>query len=193
MTNFRLFSASLSAILCTLLLFTGQSHALSIGPEDAVLTGLKNNVPEIKAEIALTIPDFSDLAEIYKSDVVEGGLPSESGVFAGSYKTTFLNDPNDPQDADIEYTGGPVAAAEYLLVKDGDQVPAWYLFNLTTIDGGQPWNGTEILELRGFWPDNGAISHVAFYGERSIPEPSTMFLLGIGLVGLVGVTKKVKK
>lgn len=30
-------------------------------------------------------------------------------------------------------------------------------------------------------------------GMTPIPEPSTMLLLGAGLVGLVGITKKIKK
>lgn len=139
--------------------------------------------------------------ELYKQNVGGGG---DTGGFAGSYQTTFSNTANDPQDAFIDYISGQplnCAAASndcYLLVKDGAQTPAAYLFNLAGL-----WNGTDNLYLRGFWPTNGAISHIAFYGNGDdggcttpggctpeIPEPGTVALLGAALFAAAAARRR---
>jgi hypothetical protein len=120
------------------------------------------------------------VTEIYKQNV--GG--SESGSVAGSYTTTFDNAPNDPQDAKIVWDGAPdpfiSSSPIYLLLKDGNQTPAWYLFKI------ENWNGKETINMTGFWPKQGAISHVSIYGgTTSVPDSGlTLMLLGGALVGL---------
>jgi hypothetical protein len=114
--------------------------------------------------------------ELYKRNVGE----ADTGAFAGSYNTAFFNSESDPSDATITYVAGaPVMTATHLLVKDGNHSPAWYLFSLS-------WNGTEAIQLRNFWPNGGAISHVTLYGgpgtTTKVPEPGTMGLLGAGLL-----------
>jgi hypothetical protein len=81
----------------------------------------------------------------------------------------------------IEYvSGSPITGGSiYLLVKDGDASPAWYLFNITG------WNGTDDINLSDFWPNQGAISYVGIYtSTTSVPEPSSLLLLGSGLLAL---------
>jgi hypothetical protein len=112
----------------------------------------------------------------------------EVGDLAGSYETEFFNDPDDPEDATIEYSGGPIVGpTAFLLVKDGNSTPAWYLFNLTSLG----WDGMETLELTDFWVGRGAISHVTLYGgATSVPEPATLSMVALGLLGVGAVRRR---
>jgi hypothetical protein len=182
-------------VAAVVLLPAARSEALNITPGTGVIDvtrfeGVDNSnsgaLIEASAECSCVI---SAATETYKQDVGGG----ESGALAGSYSTVFLNTPGDPSGATISYTGGPTAAATtYLFVKDGNQTPAWYLFNLTALG----WNYTETLNLSGFWPNQGAISHVALYGATgttTVPEPATLSLMGVGLLGFVAAARRRRK
>lgn len=170
--------------LCAVLVFGGQAYALSISPgteiDNGILSGVgTNNNNLIKAYIQ-TEYGF-DL--LYKA---EAAPFKEEGSLMESYDTIFTNIPSDPSGAEINYISGePFIIDAYLLVKDGKSSPWWYLFDLAG------WNGTETLYLSGFWPNQGAISYAGLYGKASsVPEPSTILLLGLGLVGLAGIGRK---
>jgi len=147
-----------------------SASALTLTPGDADWSGSSPTNPKAGDISGLV---GSDVYEVYKQDL----SGPESGAYAGSYETAFYNTPTDPQDATITYVGGTPISGDplYLMVKDGNHDPIWYIFDLSN------WNGTEAIYLQGFWPDQGAISHVSIY---SVSEPSTLLLLGAGLIGL---------
>ena len=121
---------------------------------------------------------------------------SDTGAFAGAYSTVFANGPLDPQDATITFLSGPPLGclACYLAVKDGSHSPSYYFFDLSS------WNGTDTIALRGFWPAQGSIAHLSIWGVESIvseevelphmPEPATLTLVGLGLLGLARRAKR---
>ena len=170
-------------VLCAIFLFSGQAYALLIDPAITAFELSGNETGQAQIDATLDAFFDPDLIELYKMNV--GG--PESGALQGSYETTFSNSPSDPADADIVYMGGDfVGPVARLLVKDGNQSPAWYLYNLTVLG----WDGMATLELENFWPNQGAISHVSLYGTQSVPEPATAFLVGLGLIGIVAIGKK---
>lgn len=133
------------------------------------------------AQIA-AIVGAGSLSAVYTQNV--GG--SEEGSFGSSYTTTFSNTPQDPADALIDYISGPsiTGPSIYLYVKDGNQNPAWYIFNLSALG----WNGVDDLNLTGFWPNQGAISHVTILtgdtGNRVPDAGGTLALMGVALCSL---------
>ena len=135
-----------------------------------------NDNSNLSASQIATIVGEGSLTEVYKKNVGGGG--GEDGSFASSYSTTFFNAPNDPADALIDYISGPsiTGGSIYLYVKDGSQTPAFYIFDIST------WNGTDDLNLTGFWPQQGAISHIAILTGAGVPDAgSTLSLFGLAL------------
>lgn len=124
---------------------------------------------------------------LYKADVGSAASPAtvESGSFAGSYNTTFFNTSLDPEDATIAFTGGAAIDCTFgcfLSVKDGNAMPAAYVFDISG------WDGIASIVMTDFWANSrGAISNVAIWGSGAskVPEPGTLGLLGLGMLGLV--------
>jgi hypothetical protein len=174
-----------AGLLAAALLAPGSvADALDITPSSLPhWTGGETGTPQALAEAEDECG--CDLGtEQYKQNA--GG--SEEGPLAGSYTTTFNGDLSG---GSIVYNGGAFLSGQiYLFVKDGNNSPAWYLFDLTNlIPAG--WNGTETINLSGFWPSNGSISHVSLFGGvASVPEPATLSLLGMGLLGLTALRRR---
>ena len=179
-----------AGLLATAFLVGAPAQALVLGPAGPGLVGTSdlnaNCEPDcINDALGTSFVNPADLA--YKQNVGGG----ESGFLSGSYQTSFSNTPADPSDALIEYIGGPALNCDEALkcilnVKDGNQRPNQYFFDLYVAG----WNGTDDLQLVGFFPNQGSISHVSIWAgfddccDKDVPEPGTLALLGLGLLGL---------
>jgi hypothetical protein len=202
-------------VASALLVFAAQAHAtpITIDPSSSslVITGADlppgTIVPSTKTSLIVDyIENTYATIELYKSDAAGTDPQSEDGDLIDSYTTVFntvvSSDPDhDLSTADITYDVGDIVSNGYLLVKDGNNVPIWYLFDLGVT--GLMWDGKMKLELRDFWLGNGSISHVSLFGKRitppstppspAIPEPTTVVLFGLGLAGLVGMGIKKRR
>ncbi|TXK94908.1 PEP-CTERM sorting domain-containing protein [Methylococcaceae bacterium CS4] len=168
------------AILPLCLIPTVSNAALIIDPTYTPQWITDDNSNFNASDVADLVGTSTILEEYYKANVGDG---FDTGPFSDSYETTFFNMPDS---ALIEWVVGSdiIDCPEcYLLVKDGNQSPAQYVFDIGT------WDGMEDISLIDFWPEQGAISHIAIYGgvgddgggKPSVPEPSFIALLGMGL------------
>jgi len=148
--------------------------------------GSSGNTKDIKNPNAADVHSITGVMvdEYYKNDVDDG--ETGSGGWVNHYETIYTNTATDPGNATISHTGGSALNCLecFVLVKDGNNNPVWYLFDIGY------WNGTDPIELQGFWVGSGAISHVSLFGAPGqIPEPTPLALIVISLFGFVASSR----
>jgi hypothetical protein len=166
------------------LLSTPAHAVITLSAGDAICTSNENggNDSTFLDDCGLT-----GLTFFYKSN--QGG--SEEGSFADDYETSFV----PATEADITWDGPDKITCPtcYLIAKDGDSEPNWFLFDLGS------WDGMETISLDPLFfkgTINQNFSHVSIWGEANgngggggngngggMPEPGTLALAGIALLG----------
>lgn len=138
-------------------------------------------------DIIFGVNDEDEGLEILYKDEADGNNPGEeSGTAAGEYTTTFVfpegGNEEDSTGATIVFDGDTAIDCSegcWVWVKDGKNDPFLYIFDISY------WNGMDTLHLTDFWPGEGAVSNIGILGRamKSVPEPGTLGLLGMGLIG----------
>jgi len=183
-----------------LLLATVAQAAITVTPDAGILNfsrwEVSDNSTLTLAEVTAIVDPLNPIIELYKATPGSG----DEGLFATSYTTTFNGDVSGGL---IDYISGLSIQSQsiFLLIKDGNEDPSQYIFRISsaTIPGG-PWDGTEDINMSGFWPAQGSISHISIYGGGTrppgdppgddpggpVPEPMSLAIWGaFGIAGLV--------
>lgn len=124
---------------------------------------------------------------LYKAEY-DGGI--EEGSFTGSYNMSWTLDDGEPSGGTLSWvmdTDFIVCGECYVAVKDGQIDPRYYFYDISAL-----WDGQEDLVFSNFWIGSGAISHISIWGGSAVevPEPGTLGLLGLGLMGLAYSRKR---
>jgi hypothetical protein len=128
--------------------------AQDLQPGVAIASGPENDTTTILSTISGLIGTDT---ETYKDDQGDG----EEGSAMQWYSTTYNQDLSG---AEIVWDGAPdpyITEPSYLLVKGGNQEPAWYLFDISS------WDGMATISLSGFWPGQGSISHISIFNGQA--------------------------
>ena len=114
----------------------------------------------------------------------------EAGFYRDSYTTLFGESSANPGGALLTYVGGNAmpCAFCFLIISSRQRGPSGDALPVLSFAGIAEWSGLDSLNVRGVGPRWGP-SYFAIWGhdptQTAIPEPGTLALIGVGLVGVV--------